>query len=387
MDTTTDNNDDIREVLESSFDSSDNESFNSVEDGATSTSHSEGLEHSPENSDLNLPDEPRREYSRDEKGKFAPKNAETDKNASKMPEEGIKPAAKAGQPPVQGERPAKDPLARAPEAWKPEAREHWKDIPDGAKAEIIRHNQLVYDTLQRTSEERKFAHAVRNTIAPFEHLIKAEGGNPVQAIDNLLSTAALLRTGTADQIANLVTQITNQYGIGRFGNQFIERLDSALAGQAPRPENPEIAAMRQQYEKEMAPLRQMQQQIQQQQQMAQYQQQMQAHQEIEQFQQNAEFLNDVRMEMADIIDMGAQRGVNYTLQQAYDIACRAHPEISRVMAQREQAKAAQSLNNNAKRARAAAVSVGGSPALGGDDSGTADSVRDALEFAISRSTR
>lgn len=372
QDTTTDNNDDIRDVLESSFDSSEQDSFNSVEELPQDNTATESAEPQEQESP--------REYNRDERGKFAPK----------QPTEGIKPAEKVGLPPSAEnapEKPVKDPLARAPEAWKPEAREHWKDIPEGAKAEIIRHNQLVYDTLQRTSDERKFAQAVRGTIAPFEHMIKAEGGDPVKAIDNLLSTAALLRTGTADQIAGLVTQITNQYGIGRFGNQFIERLDSALAGNAPRPENPEVAAMRQQYEREMAPLRQMQQQMQQQQQRAEYQQHMQAQQEIEQFQANAEFLNDVRMEMADIIDMGSQRGVNYTLQQAYDIACRAHPEISRVLAQREQAKTAQSLSNNAKKARAAAVSVGGSPALGGDDSGTADSVRDALEFAISRSTR
>ena len=329
-------------------------------------------------------DKPIRDYLRDEKGKFAPKEAENAQIDTKPPEEGVKAGPKVGQPPVSGEKPVKDPLARAPEAWKPEAREHWKDIPEGAKAEIIRHNQLVYDTLNRTSEERKFAQAVQKTVAPFEHLIKAEGGDTVRAIDSLLSTAALLRTGTADQIAQLVGQLTQQYGVGRFGNQFIEKLDNALVGNAPKDENPEVAALRQQYEREMAPLRQMQQQMMQQQQMTMQQSQMEAEQEIERFSEQAEFLNDVRMEMADIINMGAQRGMNYTLQQAYDIACKAHPEISKVLAQREHAKTAQSLSQTAQRARAAAVSVGGAPSLGGGDDVPSDSIRNALEFAMSR---
>ena len=144
--------------------------------------------------------------------------------------------------------------------------------------------------------------------------------------------------------------------------------------------------MRQQFEQQIAPLRQLQQQVAMQQQMAMQQQEYAAQSEIEQFSANAEFLNDVRMEMADIIDMGAQRGVNYSLQQAYEIACRAHPEISRVLQQREQAQAAQRLNQTTQRAKQAAVSVGGAPALGSAEQ-KSNSLRGAIELAMSSAAR
>lgn len=389
MQTTTENND-LRSVLESSVEESIQENPAQVETSPDSGSPAAPVEsyESSETTEPALTEEQKREYARDELGKFAPKDEKKgvksniqQNSVEKAPQEGIQAGPKANQPPAREWS-----TEKAPQAWKPEAREYWKDLPEPVRREVIRHAQVANDAISQNVEARRFAEAVQKTIAPFEHFIRAENSNPVEAINNLMSTAALLRTGTADQIAGLVAQITNQYGIGRFGNDFITRLDGALAGAAPAPVNPEVAAVKQQFEQELAPLRQMQQQMAYQQQLAAQQQEMAAQSEIEKFAQQAEFINDVRMEMADIIDMGAQRGVNYSLQQAYEIACRANPEISKVLQSREQSKSAQMLNQTAQKAKQAAVSVGGAPSIGGANQQAAD-LRSAIELAISNGTR
>ena len=48
-----------------------------------------------------------------------------------------------------------------------------------------------------------------------------------------------------------------------------------------------------------------------------------------------EFYNDVRSDMADLLDMAANRGRQMSMQDAYNTACAAHPQISKVMAGRQ----------------------------------------------------
>ena len=325
-----------------------------------------------------------REDGRDDSGRFKPK-APTDAPAAPevapapVAPEGIVPGPKSGQPPSATDR--------APQAWKPEAREFWKDIPAGAKAEIVRHEQLVQQTLRETAEVRKFAGDVQRAVAPFEHFIKAEGSTAVAAIDNLMSTAAKLRTSTAPELAQMVTQIINQFGVGRFGNAFIGQLDNALSGAAPQAEHPEVVAMREAMNREMAPMRQMQAQMQQQQQWESEQGSQSAVNDIAVFEKTAEFLGDVRGEMADLLEFGAARGRNYTLQQAYDMACQNNPDISAVIAQRAQAKMGANLTSNARRARSAAVSVSGSTAFTSSGDGPGESMREQIQFAMNQNSR
>ena len=308
-----------------------------------------------------------REYKRDTEGKFA--DEKTAKAAEKA-KEGIQAGPKSGQP-----REKADPIEKAPQAWKPEAREFWNQIPEAARREIMRTEQSIQQTLRDTVEDRRLAGAIKETIRPFEHMMKAEGANPIQAIDNLLTTAARLRTGNVQDVANLVTEIVTQFGTGRFGNQFIQALDGALAGKAPQQQvDPYVAQMEQR-------VRQMEQVFQQQQ----YQQTQQieygAQNEVAQFMQTAEFGNDLRDEMADIIEMASQRGQALSLQEAYDRACWANPEIRNVLTQRQERERAQQTNQVAQTARRAAASVGGSPAFNASQEAPSD-LRSAIEFAM-----
>lgn len=304
------------------------------------------------------------EKPRDEQGKFKPRD------------DGMQAGPKSGPKP-QGER--------APASWRPEAREHWAQLPDNVRAEVARRESEVARTLQETAEARKTAEAVMKTIEPYQAFIKAENSNPLQAIDNLMSTAARLRTGTAPELAQLVAGIVNQFGTGRFGNGFIDMLDSALAGQTPR-QDPQQLAIEQVLNQRLAPVQNMltqfqQAQLQQQQQIAQA-----AETEVTTFLDKAEFGNDVREDMADLLEAAQRKGQNLSLADAYKKACLMNDNVRAVLTQRMKAQGAQTSTQAAQKARSTAVQVSGSAPMGGLKQDPTD-VRTAIEAAIAMSSR
>jgi hypothetical protein len=307
---------------------------------------------------------PQRE--RDEQGKFK----------AKEKAEGIQPGPKAGPKP-QGER--------APASWRPEIREHWAQLPEQVRAEVHRREVEVTRTLQESAEARKAYDAVMRTIQPYEAFIRAENSNPLQAIDNLMSTAARLRTGTAPELAQMVAGIVKQFGVGRFGNTFIEQLDSALAGQQVQVD-PQQAAMQQALDQRLAPVQQMLNQFQQAQVMQQQRVAQDAQSTVSQFLKRAEFGNDVREEMADLLEVAQRRGQPMTLQEAYKKACLTNDRVRSVLMQRAKAKQAQVGTAAAQKARSAAVQVSGSAPMGALKQEATD-VRSAIEAAIAMAAK
>ena len=294
---------------------------------------------------------------RDEQGRFKSKEA--------SPE--IQPGPKAG--------PKQD---RAPASWRPDMREHWGSIPEPVRAEIQRREVEVQRTLQESAEARKGYEAVMKTIAPYEHFIRAENSNPLQAISNLMGTAATLRVGTPAEKAGLVAGLVKQYGID------INMLDSALAGQPMQ--DPQQTALDQAINQRLAPIQTMFQQFQQAQQANQQRQTQAAYSEVEQFLSTAEFGNDVRDEMADLIEAASRRGESLTLQDAYKKACFLNDSVRNVIGQRIKARGAQNQNQAAQKARSAAVSVTGAAPVGAMRQDPTD-IRASIEAAIAASAR
>lgn len=358
----------LRESLEEAMDSNESTQNDSQLDTSAAPEPSQTVSSEPapqaQVSETATPSEatPGEGRQRDETGKFA-----------KRPEEGMQPGPKS-EPRQQREE-------RAPQSWKPETRQHWQALPAEVRSEIARREGEFTRVMQETAEARRFSDAVMKTIAPYEMFIKAENSNPIQAIDNLMSTAARLRTGTAPEIAGLVSQLVQQFGVGRFGPGFIEALDQALVGQTPK-EDPREVQIRRQLEQEIAPVKQFMNQFQQMQQHQEMQMQAAAGNEVGSFLANHEFAMDVKDDMADLIELAQKRGREMSLEEAYERACRAHPSIGKIFAKRDQSSQAQSTNQVAQRARSASVSVSGAPARGSSAPDTGD-LRSALENAWS----
>lgn len=322
--------------------------------------------------------------ARDEQGRFAPK---AQPEAAQKPEEAAAPEAEQpeGIQPGPKAAPKASPEERAPASWRPNVREHWAALPAEVRAEVARREQEVQRTLQETAEARKYVEAINRVVAPYEMFIRAENSNPLQAIDNMMATAARLRTGTGPETAGLIAQLVSQFGVGRFGAQFIEQLDSALAGQQPR-QDPAQMAVQQAVQQQLAPVQQFMSQFQQAQQAQRQRAQQEAAGEVQTFLQQAEFGEDVREEMADIMELAQKRGRQVTLQDAYQQACLVNPDVRAVLQQRSSLRGAQTANTAAQRARSAAVSVTGSPALSAPRAEATD-VRSAIEAAIAANSR
>lgn len=311
-------------------------------------------------------EEPSKSRKRDEGGKFAKA-------------EGIQPGPKS-EPKTEAKA-----VEKAPASWKPDTREHWASLPPTVRTEVLRREAEVQKTLQETAEARKTVEQLSSIIRPYEAFIRAENSNPLQAIDNLMATAVRLRTAPAPDLAQMVAGIVKQYGVGRFGQNFIEQLDTALAGEMPKSD-PVQSQVQQVLQQQLAPVQQFMSQFQQAQLAQQQQVQQQAVSEVSQFLDKAEFGDDVREEMADIMELSARRGREISLSDAYKQACLVNPRVRSVLESRAKARSASQINATTQKAKAAAVSVSGSPAMAVPQGGAVD-IRSAIEAAIASHSR
>lgn len=242
---------------------------------------------------------------------------------------------------------------RAPQSWRPAAREHWAALPAEIQQEVSRREIETARVLSETADARKQAAAFREVYAPYESMIRAEGGTPERAAADLFATAAALRTAPPLHKAQLMAGMCRTFGIDV--TMLDQCLSSAIAG------NPQQMPQGQQ------PMRdprvdQMLQAAQQTQHEGAQRAQVEADKEVGTFKQTHEFYEDVRLDMADLIEIAERREMTLSLEDAYTRAVRAHPEIGAIIVQREQAKSAAQTTQRHVKDKVAASSVSGSPA-------------------------
>jgi len=144
--------------------------------------------------------------------------------------------------------------------------------------------------------------------------------------------------------------------------------------------------MEQMFNQKLAPMQQMLTQFQQ----AQVQQQQavtqSAQNEVSDFLAKAEFAEDVREDMADLMEAATRRGQNMSMVDAYKKACLMNDNVRAVLGQRAKTQGAQQHTQAAQKARSAAVQVSGAAPMGGMRQEATD-VRSAIESAIAMSSR
>jgi hypothetical protein len=285
----------------------------------------------------------------------------------------LPPAASTDAPPDNKEPPAppppKEPEEKVPASWGASVREKWATLPPEVRQEINKRERDFALGMQKNAEAARYAHHVWNTLNPVRPFFAANGMDENRGLQELVQTAATLFGGAPHHKAQAVANIIKQYGVD------VQIVDSLLVGEELPPEARHADIIQQEIQKAVAPYQQFVQQIQQRQQAQQQQVQQGVMSEVEVFAADPknEFYREVRMDMADILDLAAKRGVNMTLKEAYDRACLVHPEISKTLEQRRKRR-------SPERRAAAASSVAGAPAGAPPSSGAA-SLRDALDAA------
>ena len=320
------------------------------------------------------------EKTRDDQGKFAAKPAEeapiTEKPAIAEP---IKPET------GQEVAPDTKSLVTPPATWSAAAKSIYGTLPETARKEIAKREQDYARGIQQHAEAAKGYQNMMREFQPYEAMIRSENGTPEGAIRDLLKTSYQLRTGTPQERGQLVMQIAQRFGADL----------TQFTGQQAKPEGqPEFMPQMQQYVQQLVnPHLERIQAFEQSQQTAQQRQaeqlQTETMSQIEAFQSaTAEdgspkhvYFENVRPLMSSYFASGQAQ----TLDQAYEMACWANPEVRAALQADMQRSAESQRLEEAKRksveAKKAGFNVSGQGGVGISGS-TQTSLRDELSSQL-----
>lgn len=273
------------------------------------------------------------------------------------------------------------PALPPPQAWKGPLKSKWSSLDPEIQAEVTRREREILREFGVSAIARKTANELTEIVRPYEARIRANGLQPLQAVNELFKADHLLSTAPPVQRAQYMARLIKQYGVD------IQALDSALAGEAP---DPAASRFEQILEQRLAPVQQFIQYQQQQQQAYQQQSQQAAVAEIQAMMDNPTkypYFEDVREDMADLIDLAAKRGTVLSPGDAYDRAVRMNPETAAQLAAAQSATSqrqqAQVQSAQAQKALQASASVKGAP-VGQPVNTQANSLRDTIEAAMAQ---
>lgn len=257
----------------------------------------------------------------------------------------------------------------APVGWRAGAREHWGKLPKEVRDEVNRREQDINMGMQRNSEAAQRFAQIDKVIAPFRSLFAPRGVTDAQAVHAVMDTAARLQQGSPMQKAQQVADIIKEYSVD------VGTLDNLLSGEPLEPGMVNQSAIDAAVQQAVAPYRDYVNQQQQTQSQQRQQIETSVNSEVDKFAMDPknEFYNDVAADMADLLDLAHTHGREITLQQAYERACAARPDISKVVSGRQMVE-------DIDKKKAVAVSVVGDPA-GAIVAEEPDTLRGALDKA------
>lgn len=295
---------------------------------------------------------------RDALGRFVPKR------------EGPTPPASALAAPAPAPAAAPAPetprhLAKPPASWSHSEAAHWDKTPLEVREAVARREHEVQRVMQEAATARNGLASLQQVIAPYiPNIQAANGGDVVAAIKEFFGYDNRLRHGSQIEKAKAVTQLIRGYGVD------IRALDDELAGAQHSPEVAQQNAIQAALQRELAPLRQHLQQQEEMRQRAEYEQTLALARNVDaglkEFGADPAHphYQEVRSDMADLLELAAMQERKMTLNEAYERACWQNPNIRNILISGQQSAGAQAQHQAAQRARAAAVGVRNAPRAG-----------------------
>lgn len=299
-------------------------------------------------------------------GGFADAGAAADESVSEQDDDAGQPQGDARKPGAEAQADSEESDGdkgadgdEPPKNLSPEAREAWKDVPKAVKDAFAKREQEFSDGISKYATAAQQGMQMQRSLAPFQQFFAMNGGNPPKVVGDVLATAATLQMGAPQQRAQAAANLIKQFGVD------VGMLDSLLAGEAPPEQQP------QQYQNDPALVRR----LDELQSRFEQRDQQSISDELTRFANDPEneFYMDVRDDMADLLDMAANRGVQMTLKDAYKRACRMNESVARVLEARK-------ARPDQQRRRQAASSVRGAPA-GTEPMRKPETRRDAIRSA------
>lgn len=298
-------------------------------------------------------EQPTQERARDDKGRFARAESTGADDTPAPTKDGAGVVAGSGSlaaaSEVEAAQPAKEvaPSLAPPNGWSAEAKAKWHELPAEIMAAVQKREQDVAKFTSTRDEHASFGKDIYQAVQPYLATIRAEGGTPKAAIESLLNTAYVLRTGSPELKKQLLLQTARQFGVD---------LGSQPTQQTAQNTSPELAALRQ----ELAELKG---HLGQQRQAADQQLQTEVQTEIQAFAADPknEHYHEVKGHMAALISGGLAKD----LKDAYDQSVWARPDLRATLQAQQRAQEEQKRRDEAKQKAEAAkrktVSITGGP--------------------------
>jgi hypothetical protein len=277
------------------------------------------------------------QFSEIEQQEVAPEPAQVDRvrdEAGRFATEA--PQAQTNTP--QEVKAEEEPLWRRPPAsWKKDYHEIWKTADPKLQEYAWQREEQMRAGVEPLIQKAQFADQMHEVIQPYINTIRGLGIEPTQAVKALMEADHTLRNSDPQTRMNYFMQLAQSYGIN-LGNQPMAPVDNtvySLQNELNKIRG-EIGSWKEAQEQ---------------------QQNMALLGEINNFATRAEYFEEARPAMIQLLNAGLAQ----TLEEAYDKAIRLTPELFETVQQQHNAKVQQQrsmeANRAAKAARAAAVSV------------------------------
>jgi hypothetical protein len=253
------------------------------------------------------------------------------------------------QPEVEEEEPPV--WKRPPASWKKDYHEIWAKADPKMQEYAWQREEQMRAGVEPLLSKAQFADAMQEAIQPYMTTIQGLGLTPDRAVSALMEADHKLRTSDPQTKLQYFMQLAQSYGINLgAGNIAPTPVPGQMPGAAPGAVDPMVY----QLQNELNQVRGEVMGWKQQQEMMENQTLL---NEINQFSMKAEYFEDVRPTMIQLL----QSGVAETLEDAYNKAIRLNDDVfeqaTKAKQAEEAAKQAKEANRVAKAARAAAVSV------------------------------
>jgi hypothetical protein len=246
----------------------------------------------------------------------------------------VSPAALSTEP----VKPDAAPL-KLPSSWKPAAREALAKAPREVQEEAVRIDREVRQVMQEAAPLKQRVAEVDRALAPFEGIARASGMDVMAYAGSVMQTAAMLFQGPVGNRPALIAQLIRQAGVNP------EDVGRHLAGEAPAEAHQPAFDPRAEVQRVLQEERQR-------------EDSERARRSAQEFlATEPEFINDVYVDMAAIIESDKRAGRNPDVKRAYDRACRMNEDVAKILDQRKAAEAAKTATAATQASRAAAVSI------------------------------
>jgi hypothetical protein len=259
-----------------------------------------------------------------------------EKTARETAEAAAAEAAKTASPPEH---------AKAPTSWKGTAQAKWDALDPEVKSEIHRREANFHEGIQQYKQWADIGQGFDKEFRPYEAMIRSAGLTPHQLVKNWMGTEYQLKMGTPAEKASLFVEYAGKYGLTP--ENLAEAYAKAAEGKpavdpAVKGLQDEVKSLKEQREQELRAVQE--------------RETAQIRSEVEAFAKATghEHYETVKLDMAALMHDGRAKD----MQEAYDKACRANPEIhEKLVAQRLEADRAKAAEKAAAAKKAAQTNV------------------------------